>query len=65
MRHCSKMVAVVILLAFGAATSESAMAQHHGGVRFGINIGIPLFGQGYYLAILGKDCRDRPSSWPH
>lgn len=48
MRHCSKMVAVVILLAFGAATSESAMAQHHGGVRFGVNIGIPLFGSGYY-----------------
>jgi hypothetical protein len=33
---------------FGAAASESAMAQHHGGVRFGVNIGIPLFGPGYY-----------------
>jgi hypothetical protein len=48
MKRYSKVVAVLILLMFGAAASESAMAQHHGGVRFGINIGIPLFGQGYY-----------------
>ena len=48
MKRYSKVVAVLILLVFGAAASESAMAQHHGGVRFGINIGIPLFGPGYY-----------------
>ena len=48
MKRYSKVVAVLILLVLGAAASESAMAQHHGGVRFGINIGIPLFGPGYY-----------------
>jgi hypothetical protein len=48
MNHYLKAVSVLILLVFGAATSESAIAQHHGGVRFGINIGIPLFGPGYY-----------------
>jgi hypothetical protein len=46
-RH-SKAASVLFLLVLGAAASESAMAQHHGGVRFGINIGIPLFGAGYY-----------------
>ena len=48
MKHYSKAVAVLMLLVFGAAASESAIAQHHGGVRFGVNIGIPLFGPGYY-----------------
>jgi hypothetical protein len=48
MNHYLKAVSVLILLVFGAAASESAMAQHHGGVRFGVNIGIPLFGPGYY-----------------
>ena len=47
MKHYSKMVAMLILLVAGGAVSESAMAQHHGGVRFGVNIGIPLFGPGY------------------
>jgi len=47
MKAYSKVTAVLILLAAGAAASESAMAQHHGGVRFGVNIGIPLFGPGY------------------
>lgn len=46
----SKALSVLILLVFWAAASETAMAQHHGGVRFGINIGIPLFGPGYYPA---------------
>jgi hypothetical protein len=35
MKHYSKAVAVLILLVFGAAASESALAQHHGRVRFG------------------------------
>ena len=48
MKRRSKLLAVLLLLVFGAAASESAMAQHHGGVRFGVNIGIPLFGPGYY-----------------
>lgn len=46
MKRYSKMVAVLILLAAGAAASQSAMA--HGGVRFGVNIGIPLYWPGYY-----------------
>lgn len=48
MKRYAKLAAVLILLMAGAAVSESAMAQHHGGVRFGVNIGIPLFGPGYY-----------------
>jgi hypothetical protein len=64
MKRYPKVFAVLILLVFGAAASESATAQHHGGsghgggyghgygyggsVRFGVNIGIPLFGPGYY-----------------
>jgi hypothetical protein len=47
MKRYSKVAAVLILLVAGTAASESAMAQH-GGVRFGVNIGIPLFGPGYY-----------------
>jgi hypothetical protein len=43
-----KVIAALILLVAGAVVSESAVAQHHGGVRFGVNIGIPLFGPGYY-----------------
>lgn len=48
MNRYSKAILVFFLLVLGAATSESAMAQHHGGVRFGVNIGIPLFGPGFY-----------------
>lgn len=48
MKRYSKVIAALILHVAGAAASESAMAQHHGGVRFGVNIGIPLFGPGYY-----------------
>jgi hypothetical protein len=48
MNRYSKVAALLVLLVFGAAASEPAMAQHHGGVRFGVNIGIPLFGLGYY-----------------
>ena len=43
----SKGVVVLILLVAGVAASESALPQH-GSVRFGVNIGIPLFGPGYY-----------------
>ena len=43
----SKMVAVLMLLVFAAAASESAMAQHHGGVRFGGGYASPVYG-GYY-----------------
>lgn len=34
MKHYSKAVAVLILFVFGAATTESALAQHHRGERF-------------------------------
>ena len=44
MKAYSKVVAV-LLLVFGAAASESVMAQH---VRWGVDIGIPLFWPGYY-----------------
>jgi hypothetical protein len=45
MKRYSKVAAVLILLVAGAAASESAMAQH---VRWGVNIGIPLYWPGYY-----------------
>jgi hypothetical protein len=48
MKRYSKVIAALIVLVSGTVASESAMAQHHGGVRFGVNIGIPLFGPGYY-----------------
>lgn len=35
MKRYSKLVAVLILLVFAAAASESAMAQHHGGAGHG------------------------------
>jgi len=44
MRLYLKVITVLALLVGGAVASESAMAQH---VRFGVNIGIPLFGPGY------------------
>jgi hypothetical protein len=47
MKHCSKAVAVVILLAFGAATSESALAQHHRGERFGGGYASPVYDRHY------------------
>ena len=41
----SKMVAVSMFLVFAAAASESAMAQHHGGVRFGGGYASPVYGR--------------------
>ena len=46
MKHFSKVVAVTILLVFGAAASESAMAQHHGRVHFG-GYASPVYGRYY------------------
>ena len=55
MKRYSKAVPVFLLLAFGAMASGPAMAQryghghgHGGNVRFGITLGLPLFGLGYY-----------------
>lgn len=48
----SKVVAVFLMLLLGVAASTPAMAQRfghgHGGVRFGISLGVPLYGWGYY-----------------
>jgi hypothetical protein len=57
MKRYLKAVPVFLLLVFGAMASGPAMAQryghgygygHGGGVRFGISLGLPLFGLGYY-----------------
>jgi len=55
MKRYSKAVSVFLLLVSGAVASGTAMAQRHGhgyghggGVRFGISLGIPLYGLGYY-----------------
>jgi hypothetical protein len=47
MKHYSKAVAVLILLVAGATVSEPAMAQHHGGMRFGGGYSSSVYG-GYY-----------------
>lgn len=59
MKHYSKAVAVLILLVFGAATSESGMAQHHGGVRFGGGYASPVYG-GYYVPPMMAPYRASP-----
>ena len=51
MKRYSKAIPMFLLLIFGAVVSSSAMAQrygHGGGVRWGISIGVPLYGLGYY-----------------
>lgn len=49
-----KAAATSALILFGTMASTAAMAQHHGhghgGVRFGISLGVPLYGPGYYPA---------------
>jgi len=47
MKRYSKAVTVVIVLVFGALASDYAMAQHHGGMRFGGGYASPVYG-GYY-----------------
>ena len=47
MKPYAKLYAALILLVFGAAASESAMAQHHGGVRFGGGYASPVYGRYY------------------
>jgi len=52
MKTLPKVIATFILILFGTLASGAAMAQHHGhgfgGVRFGINLGFPFYGPGYY-----------------
>ena len=43
----SKVALVFFVLVLGAAASQPAMAQHHGGVRFGGGYASPVYG-GYY-----------------
>ena len=54
MKTLPKAVAISILALFGTLASGAAMADHyrhhHRGpdVRFGISLGVPVFGHGYY-----------------
>ena len=55
MKRYSTAVPMFLLLLFGAATSGPAAAQRFGhgygqggGLRFGISLGVPLYGLGYY-----------------
>jgi hypothetical protein len=52
MKTLPKIMATLVLVLFGALASGTAMAQHHGhgGVRFGISLGFPLYGPAYYPA---------------
>jgi hypothetical protein len=56
MKTLSKAIGISVLVLFGTLASGSAMAQHHGGghgfggghVRFGVSVGVPIFGFGYW-----------------
>ena len=63
MKTLPKAIATLVLVGLGALASGSAMAQHHGhrgghsgghghggNVRFGISLGVPFYGSGYYPA---------------
>ena len=53
MNTFSKTIAIGVLVLFGTLASDVAMAQHRGhggGVRFGVSIGVPFYGPGYYPA---------------
>jgi hypothetical protein len=58
MKTLPKAIGTLILVLAGTLASGAAMAQHHGhggygyggGVRFGISLGVPLYGPGYYPA---------------
>jgi hypothetical protein len=55
MKTSLKAFGTFVLVLFGTLASGAAMAQHHGhghggGVRFGISLGFPLYGPGYYPA---------------
>jgi hypothetical protein len=41
-------MAAVALVLFGMLASGAAMAQHHGGARFGFYFGVPMYGPAYY-----------------
>jgi len=52
MKASAKKAGIWTLVLVGALASGSALAQHHGhgGVRFGISLGVPFYGPGYYPA---------------
>ena len=57
MKALAKAVAISALVALGTLASSPAMADHfghghshHGGVRFGISLGFPVYGPRYYPA---------------
>jgi len=47
-RHSMKAILACALLLLGFAASDAALAQHRGGVRFGVYVGVPLYGSPYY-----------------
>ena len=64
MKTLPKAIGIFVLVLFGTLASGSAMAQHHGGgghghgfggghVRFGVSLGFPIFGLGYYPGYYG------------
>ena len=52
MKHCSKTVAVLIVLVFGAGISGSALAQHHRGERFRGGHSSPVYAVPYAPPIM-------------
>ena len=57
MKILPKMMGILVLVSFGMLASDAAMAQYRGhghgyggGVRFGISLGVPLYGPGFYPA---------------
>ena len=57
MKTLLKTIGISVLVLFGALASGAAMADrddHYGGhVRFGLSLGVPLFGPGYYSPYYG------------
>ncbi len=53
MKTLHKTMGISMLVLFGALASGAAMADHDGHVRFGVSIGVPLYGPGYYAPYYG------------
>jgi hypothetical protein len=48
MKTLAKTMGTLVLVLFGMLASGAAMAQHHGGARFGFYFGVPIYAPGYY-----------------
>jgi hypothetical protein len=48
MKTSPKTIGTLVLVLFGMLASGAAMAQHHGGARFGFYFGVPMYGPAYY-----------------